>query len=261
MEKTYMYRKSILAFKYFIILVFFVLVVLTILNFQRLQNISYLYLVLAIFSIPIIYYVSQLSVTKIALTPESIRYQCYKKDYVINFKQITKIDVKSLDKFSAYINIHSNDGKQIFISIRLNQLDDFLRRLYQKLLDINHKEIANKKLFSFYKIAVEASFQFERLKKIITYYMFYLILNIVYLILERNTEHASILFTMFFIYLLLSFLAYIIIELVYFSPKVHTIAINQFEKIVDKSKASNILFYVWAGLSLIHILHIFIFTV
>ncbi len=260
MSKTYRYRQSILIFKYVMIAVFFTFIVLSTLNFQNEHFSSYIYLLLALISLPIIYYTSLLGDTEISLTEEEIVFLCNKKKIAIKYKDITKIDVVSLEKFGGYIHIYGFEIAPIYISIRLEDLDDLLRRLYQKLLKIEHHETKNDRLFDFYKIAIEVKYQHNRLKKIIKYFLFYLILNLAYIFVVTQADVRGMVITLFFGYLVTCLIAYVFIELRFYSPKVHTIQLSQNQKVVDQSKTHDLLFYVWLGLSFIHLITICIIT-
>ena len=261
MSKTYTYRHSILIFKYIMIFLFFLLLILTIINFQNRESVSYLFLALSVIALPIIYFLAQLSDTKITLTNEAIYLDCHKKHYHIKLSDITHIDVKSSDKFNGYIYIHSNIEHPIYITIRLDELDDFLRTLYKYLLAIEHPEIHNEKLFSFYKIAIEVKCQHERLKKIIKYYVFYILLNLFYIFVLYQQQSTGLVINLFLGYLGISFITYIFIELIFYSPKMHTISLNQFNKIADKTNTSDLLFVTWVILTIIHLILVYILTI
>ncbi len=222
---------------------------------------SYLFLALSVIALPIIYFLAQLSDTKITLTNEAISLDCQKKHYHINLSDITHIEVKSSEKFNGYIYIHSNVEHSIYITIRLKDLDDFLRTLYKHLLAIDHPEIHNEKLFSFYKIAIEVKFQHERLKKIIKYYVFYVLLNIFYILVLYRQQMNGLVINLLLGYLVISFVAYIFIELVFYSPKMHTMSLNQYHNVADETKASDLLFFVWMGISLIHLVLVYTLTI
>ncbi len=261
MPKTYKYRNTVIIFKYVFVIVFLSCLMLTIVNFQTGHPLRFLYLVLAVASLPIIYFLSQLGDTQIILSNKDITYKLNKKTEKILIEDIKKIDVKSTEKFGGYIHILDNDNHQIYISIRLGELDDFIRRLYQILLDINHHESHNEALLDFYKVSIEVKFQNGRLRHILKYFVIYLLLNILYMFATYGEQSLVTLITLFFGYLIICFIAYLMIEIIIYTPKSSTVSLNQFHDVIDQTKASDLLLYAWIVVTGIHLLLIYLLTV
>lgn len=181
--KTYRYRTHVRKMHYALYALSLIALLLPVADLLFIHTESYVASIvgvgLAIYFYLLSFALLPMASTEITLSREGVRFKNRRKDFLIQFHEIEKIDTKSIKNVGGYFTIVKSKKEKIRVTVVLEDIADFVKNL-NTLLESNQVTYDKDKLFSFYKTAYFSDTSWERMYSIFPEIIIYIVLTIVF---------------------------------------------------------------------------------